>query len=281
MVQVEPFHVDGFEVTNGQFLRFVQAIGSVNGQDADGALLFSSFATGKFDGYPYYPGLAVDADGSPMIGSGCFGYNSPTCLGYFDDLTGLPTPPPPDCTRFPAVVTHEGARQYCEWAGKRLCTEVEYEAACGGPEGFIWPWGNELEARQAYYARWSICETAALVCDWEAAALMPDIKAIVYMWLFWVGNMPVGSYPMGKSPSGAFDMVGNAPEWVADTYAKVWYGKLQDWAWVRGGPQFKYGGNPAAGFHRRCSSRSAAQAGAIVALEAPNFNGFRCCSDAP
>ena len=34
---------------------------------------------------------------------------------------------------------------------------------------------------------------------------------------------PVGSYPLGKSIYGAFDMVGNVWEWVADWYNKDYY----------------------------------------------------------
>jgi len=275
-VQVEPLHIDAFEVTNGQFLKFLEVTGSTYGKDDNGVLLFASFPGGKFDEHAFYPGLEVDVDGTPIPGSGCFGYNAHACIGYDFNSFGLPAPPPPDCTPFPAIVTHEGAGQYCEWAGKRLCTDIEYEAACRGAGGFIWPWGNELEAKHAYFARWSIPETKALVCDKLADDLMPEIEAIVYMWMFWVGNLPVGSYVLGKSPVGAWDMVGNASEWVADTYAQeMWNGEFQDFAWVRGGPRL------GKTFHRRCSSRRAAQAGDTIGLDAANFNGFRCCKDGP
>ena len=275
IVQVEPFHIDAFEVANGQFLTFLQAIGSLNGKDNDGVLLFSSFPAGKFDKHSFYPGIEVGTDGAPQLGASCFGHNAHSCGAESSSWSVFPTPPSPDCTSFPAVATHEGARRYCQWAGKRLCTDLEYEAACNGPEGLIWPWGNELEARHAFYARWSISESTVLACDKLAAQDMAEIEAVAYMATFWVGNLPVGSYPLGVSPSGTWDMVGNASEWVADGYEKELYGEVLDYAWVRGGPRhFKQ-------FHRRCSSRRAAQAGETVYLDAANFNGFRCCSDAP
>jgi formylglycine-generating enzyme required for sulfatase activity len=109
-------------------------------------------------------------------------------------------------------VTWFEARDFCESRGARLPTEAEWEYAARGPEGWIYPWGNEFDE-----TRVNICDTNCGE-DWHNAEY-DDGYAL---------TAPVGSYPDGASWVGALDLSGNVWEWVADWYSAEYYGTLAD-----------------------------------------------------
>jgi formylglycine-generating enzyme required for sulfatase activity len=79
------------------------------------------------------------------------------------------------------------AKAYCEWRGKRLPREAEYERAIRDDDGRRYPWGNDTPTHDKTV--------------FEAVA--PE---------------DVGTHPAGRGPYGHDDLAGNVWEWIDDDY---------------------------------------------------------------
>lgn len=175
--------------------------------------------------------------------------SAPENTEFYDD---------PAFAQHPVVyVNFEQATQYCQWAGKRLPTEAEWEKAArwdeAAQEAYIWPWGNEWEPGQA---------------NTDAAGLG--------------GLSAVEAFARDLSPYGVLGMAGNASEWTQDWYFDSYEG-LGTLNPVRLGDQplpepFRavHGGN----FQALSAFSRAGHRYDVPPETAAAWVGFRCAQDA-
>ena len=118
---------------------------------------------------------------------------------------------------YPVVwVNSQDAKRYCEWAGKRLPGEKEWQWAAQGNSDNLWPWGNKFDSTR--------CNNAL------------------------GGPTAVNEFENGASPFGVKDMVGNVWQLTNDLYDNgshyfmmirggSYYKPTSSWWYVKGGPE--------------------------------------------
>jgi ergothioneine biosynthesis protein EgtB len=188
--EVKSFEIERYDVTNAQFLEFVDAGGYAEPRwwrtedwnwiqrEAVSHPLFWERGEGRRGGN----GGRGGKDGNGGNETDWYWH------GMFD-LIPLPL-------AWPVYVSQAEASAYARWKGARLPTEAEYHrAAFGSPDassgdGRRYPWGDEP----------------------------PSAAHGVFDYLSWDPG-PVGSHPAGRSAWGIDDLVGNGWEWTSTPFA--------------------------------------------------------------
>ena len=134
-------------------------------------------------------------------------------------------------------VTWEEAAAYCDYQGKRLPTEQEWEKAARGTDGRLYPWGTASPNDQSA----NYVEARARAFDGQ---MLPPIN-------FYHDRLAnVGASPADQSPYGVYDLAGNVREWTTSDHETEGSKVVRGGSW-NSGPQalqtvFRIGVNPRA-----------------------------------
>jgi formylglycine-generating enzyme required for sulfatase activity len=213
-VLVDGFYMDEHEVTNAQFETFVNQTGYVT--VAERALDWQELKEQLPEGTP------KPADSILQPGSLVFKKAKNAVPNLYDfsqwwewkigAYWKAPHGPGSNIVgkeNYPVVhISYEDAQAYCEWAGRRLPTEAEWEyAARGDSPGSIFFWGNDEE------------NLALQANTWTGNFPVVNTKLDGYE-----GPAPVKTYPPNNA--GLYDMAGNVWEWTSDWYNHSYYSEL-------------------------------------------------------
>ncbi len=169
------FSIDKYEVTYGQYAKFVEFLKGHPTTEYDHQLQprMKAQAMHKPDNWEIYFGQARangKARGIPID------LNCPVMEVDFWD-----------------------AYAYAKWKGRELPTEQEWEKAARGTKGLIYPWGDQFDPKKVNSN-----------ADYDANN--PSAKGKVDGFNFW---NPVDAIKGDKSPFGVVGMAGNVREWTA------------------------------------------------------------------
>uniref|UniRef100_A0A3P8WW42 Sulfatase modifying factor 2 n=1 Tax=Cynoglossus semilaevis TaxID=244447 RepID=A0A3P8WW42_CYNSE len=192
-VKLEPFQIDKYPVTNAEFREFVRAEKFKSEAESFGwSFVFHDFVSDE-----------LKSKVTQKIESAPWWLPIERAFWRQPQGPGSSIKERPD---FPVVqVSWNDAQAFCQWKGKRLPTEEEWEcAARGGLQGRTYPWGNKFQANRANLWQVSIGDLGPFPDE--------DAEDDGYH-----GVSPVTAYPPQNS-YGLYDMMGNTWEWTSTRF---------------------------------------------------------------
>ena len=252
-VRVDPFYIDTCAVTNAQFARFVRDTRYKTEAERFGwSFVFRGFLSPKAEA-----AVTQVVAGAPWW--------APVEAAYWRRPEG-PRSNIRKRMDHPAVhVSWNDAVEFCDWAGKRLPTEAEWElAARGGLEQKRYPWGDELAPGGQH--RCNI---------WQGS--FPEENTVDDGH---AGTAPVRAFP--PNGYGLYNVSGNVWEWQADWFSPTFH---------RDGPRDNPSGPPSGGskvirggsylcHDSYCNRYRVAARSANTPDSSTGNLGFRCAQDA-
>ena len=188
-VQLKPFYIDRYAVSNAQFNEFTSETGYVTDAERYGwSFVFHLFVSDELK-----RNVRDTVQQTPWwlkVEGACWKHP----VGHDSSIVNL--------MEHPAVhISWNDAQAYCSWSGKRLLTEAEWEyAARGGLIQKKYPWGDILTPQGKHH------------CNiWQGVFPTLNLGNDGFF-----GTAPVDTYfPNGY---GLYNMVGNVWEWCSDWF---------------------------------------------------------------
>ncbi len=215
-VHVDGFFMDIHEVTNEQFVKFVDETGYVT--VAEREIDWEEMKKQLPEGTPkphdsiLQPGSLVFKKTKSSV-TNLYDYSQwwEWKIGANWKHPNGPESTIKDKENEPVVhIALEDALAYCKWAGRRLPTEAEWEyAARAGKKDELFFWGSDVSQLSSH------------ANSWEGEFPLNNTKEDGFE-----RRAPVMSYP--KNDFGLYDMAGNAWEWTSDWYNTNYYKELAD-----------------------------------------------------